>query len=151
MSLLSLPPLQSLPSSAYGSRSSRDTSSPSLRLIRRARRVIFLLKKYESNIGTVSGYHRVGIVTKFENLVVAVIVSAVIFATAILLVSAVVLFALVIAAILVTAVIAATAAVLPVVTAVVVAVISNCVADIAVAALRFEVVRSNRLLLLLLF
>ena len=105
---------------------------------------------YESNIGAVSGYHRVEVVTKHENLVVAVIVSAV-FATVILLVSAVMLFVLVIAAIVVTAVIAVAAAVLLVVTAVAVALISIFVAAVAVAAFWFEVVPDNRLLLVLPF
>ena len=48
-----------------------------------------------------SSYHRVEVVTKFEKLVVAVIVSAVFFATAILLVSVVVLFISIFAAIIV--------------------------------------------------
>ena len=64
----------------------------------------FYIIKYESNIGAVSGYHRVEVATNLEKLVVAVIVSAVFFATAILLVSAVVLFLSIFAAIFVVAV-----------------------------------------------
>ena len=112
--------------------------------------LLLLLKKYESKIGAVSVHHRVEDVTKLENLVVAV-VFAVFFATAILLVSAVVLFALVIASIVVTAVNVAAAAVLFVVTAVAVALILISFAAVTVAALRFEVVRDNRLLLFLPF
>ena len=115
------------------------------RIIRRlSTRLFFIIKRYEFNIGAVSGYHRVEVVTKFEKLVVAVIVSAVFFATAILLVSAVVLFVLVSAAIVITAVIAAAAPVLLFVTAVAVAVISI---SVVTAALRVEFVRCSRFLL----
>ena len=115
------------------------------------RLLLHLLKKYELNNGAVSGHHQVKDVTKLENVIVAIIVCSVFFATAILLVSAVVLFAFVIAAIVVTAVIAAAAAVLFVVTAVAVAVILISVAAVTVAALRFEVVRDKFLLLILPF
>ena len=67
---------------AYGS-SALDISSAVTRIIRYLDALLFLLKEYESNIGAVSGYHRVEDVTKLENLVVAVIVSAVFFAIAI--------------------------------------------------------------------
>ena len=66
-----------------------------------SRRVYFFIIEYESNIGAVSSYHRVEFVTKFEKLVVAVIVSAVFFAIAILLESAVELFIKILAAIIV--------------------------------------------------
>ena len=104
---------------------------------------LFFIIEYESNIGAVSGYHRVEVVTKFEKLVVDVIGSAVFFATAILLMSSVVLFVLVFAAIVITAVIAAAAAML-LVTAVAVAAISI---SVATAALRIEFVRRSRFLL----
>ena len=115
---------------ADGSRA-LDTSSTSTLVFAAFDVSFFLLKKYESNIGAVSGYHRIEDVMKLENLVVAVIVSAVFFATAISFVSAVVLFALVIAAIFFTAVINAAAAVLLVVTTVAVAVISIFVVAVA--------------------
>ena len=103
---------------------------------------LFFIIEYKSNIGVVSGHYRVE-VTKFEKLVVAVIVSAVFFAIAIILVFAVVLFVLVIAANVITAVIAAAAVVL-LVTVVAVAAISIFVAT---AALRVEFVRRSSFLL----
>ena len=108
---------------------------------------LYFIIKYVSNIGAVSGYHRVEVVTKFEKLVVAVIDSAGFFATAILLVSAIVPFVLVIVAIVITAVITAAAAVLLVVTAVAVTVMSMSVAAVATVALRVDFVHRSRFLL----
>ena len=83
-----------------------------------------------------SGYHRVKVATNLEKLVVAVIVSAVFFATAVLLVPAVVLFASIFAVLIVVAVVTAAAVVLLIVAAVAVAVIWTFVVAVATAALR---------------
>ena len=105
---------------------------------------LFLLLKYKSNIGAVSGYHRFKVVINLEKLVVDVIVIAVFFANAILLVSVVEFFASIFDAIIVVAVVTAAAVVLLVVAAVAVAVISTFVAAVAAAALCLEMVRRRR-------
>ena len=65
---------------ADGSRALNTSSTSTLVVCSLSARLYFIIE-YESNIGPVSGYHRVEVVTKFEKLVVAVIVSAVFFAT----------------------------------------------------------------------
>ena len=89
--------------------------------------------------------------TFLEDFVAAIAVSTVLFAFAILFASAVLLFASIFVAIIVVAAIGVTAAILLLIFALLLTVVSIFVAAVGVAALRFEVVRSNQLLLFLPF